>query len=215
MNRIIAVGILIMATTLTGAGPNAGEARFLISNGVKEAVHELLPSFERSTGHRLSIRYGTAAFLQRDIENGEVFDGTIIPAANLDAVVKSGKVNAATLTGIARSRIGIAVRKGAPKPDISTVEAFKHAILNAKAVAYATAGTSGVHFIALSERLGIANEVKAKGKTMPGGFLAEFVVKGEAELVIQQISELLPVEGVEVVGPIPAELQLISHYTAA
>ena len=146
---------------------------------------------------------------------GENFDVTVVPAPSIDAVAKAGKLDISTRSDIAHSRIGIAVRKGAPKPDISTVEAFKRTMLNAKAIAYATVGTSGVHFIAVCERLGIANEVKAKSKTLPGGVLAEFVVKGEAELAIQQISELLPVEGVELVGPFPAELQLVTTYVAA
>jgi molybdate transport system substrate-binding protein len=214
MKNIFAAGIVFLAIDVAG-NANAAELKLLISNGMKEVVHDLAPQFERATGHKLSIRYGTSAFLQRDMEAGEIFDVTVVPAPSIDAVAKTGKLDISTRSDIARSRIGIAVRKGAPKPDISTVEAFKRTMLNAKAIAYATAGTSGVHFIAVCERLGIANEVKAKGKTLPGGVLGEFVVKGEAELAIQQISELLPVEGIELVGPFPAELQLVTTYVAA
>ena len=206
----------LIALTIGMAGnASAAELKLLISNGMKEAVHDLAPQFERASGHKLSIRYGTAAFLQRDMEASENFDVTVVPAPSIAAVAKAGKLDISTRSDIAHSRIGIAVRKGAPKPDIGTVEAFKRTMLNAKAIAYATVGTSGVHFIAVCERLGIANEVKAKSKTLPGGVLAEFVVKGEAELAIQQISELLPVEGVELVGPFPAELQLVTTYVAA
>ena len=214
MRSIFAAGLVVLAIGTAG-GVSAAELKLLVSNGMKEAVHDLAPQFERATGHKLSIRYGTAAFLQRDMEAGENFDVTVVPAPSIDAVAKAGKLDMSTRSDIAHSRIGIAVRKGAPKPDISTVEAFKRTMLDAKAIAYATVGTSGVHFIAVCERLGIANEVKAKGKTLPGGVLAEFLIKGEAELAIQQISELLPVEGVELVGPFPAELQLVTTYVAA
>jgi molybdate transport system substrate-binding protein len=214
MKNIFAAGLVVLAIGIA-CDAGAAELKLLISNGMKEAVHDLAPQFERATGHKLSIRYGTSAFLQRDMEAGENFDVTVVPAPSIDAVAKVGKLDMSTRSDIAHSRIGIAVRKGAPKPDISTVEAFKRTMLSAKAIAYATVGTSGVHFIAVCERLGIANEVKAKGKTLPGGVLAEFVVKGEADFAIQQISELLPVEWVELVGPFPAELQLVTTYTAA
>jgi len=213
MKRTFAAGIVALAIGVPGA--DAAELKLLISNGMKEAVHDLAPQFERSTGHTLSIRYGTAAFLQRDMLAGENFDVTVVPAPSIDAVAKVDKLDPSTRNDVAYSRIGVAARRGAQKPDISTVDAFKRTMLNAKAIAYATVGTSGVHFIAICERLGIANEVKAKGKTLPGGVLAEFVVKGEAELAIQQISELLPVEGVELIGPFPAELQLVTTYVAA
>jgi molybdate transport system substrate-binding protein len=214
MKNILAAGLVALAIGMA-SDASAAELKLLISNGMKEAVHDLAPQFERATGHKLAIHYGTSAFLQRDMEGGENFDVTVVPAPSIDAVAKTGKLDISTRSDIAHSRIGIAVRKGAPKPDISTVEAFKRTMLNAKAIAYATVGTSGVHFIAVCERLGIANEVKAKGKTLPGGVLAEFVVKGEADFAIQQISELLPVEGVELVGPFPAELQLVTTYVAA
>ena len=193
----------------------AAEIKVLSSNGMREAVVELAPQFERSTGHKLSIRYDTAAFLQRDIDRGESFDVAVMTTSQFDAVAKTGKFDLATRTLVTLSRIGIAVRKGASKPDIGSVEAFRRTMLAAKSIAYATVGTSGVHFMAVCERLGIAGEVKAKGKTLPGGSLGEFVAKGEAELAIQQISELLPVEGIELVGPFPAELALITPYTAA
>jgi len=214
MKNIFAAGLIALAIGVAG-NASAADLKLLISNGMKDAVHDLAPQFERATGHKLSIRYGTSAFLQRDMEAGESFDVTVVPAPSIDAVAKAGKLDTSTRSDIAHSRIGIAVRKGAPKPDISTVKAFKRTMLNAKAIAYATVGTGGVHFSAVCERLGIANGVKAKGKTLPGGVLAEFVVKGEADFAIQQISELLPVEGVELVGPFPAELQLVTTYVAS
>src|SRR5262245_38394212 len=136
MKRTFAAGIVALAIGVAGA--NAAELKLLISNGMKEAVHDLAPQFERSTGHTLSIRYGTAAFLQRDMLAGDNFDVTVVPAPSIDAVAKAGKLDISTRGDIAHSHIGIAVRKGAPKPDISTVAAFKRTMLNAKAIAYAT-----------------------------------------------------------------------------
>lgn len=112
-----------------------------------------------------------------------------------------------SIVDLARVGVGVAVKQGAPKPDISTVDAFKKALLNAKTVAYTTAGQSGQHFMSTLEKLGIADQVKAKAKTLPGGDVAEFVAKGEADVAIQLIPELASVHGVEVVGPLPAEIQ--------
>jgi molybdate transport system substrate-binding protein len=122
-------------------------------------------------------------------------------------LIKQGKVVDGSAVDLARAGLGIAVKQGAPKPDISTVEAFKRMLINAKAIAYATAGQSGLYFISVTEKLGIAEQVKAKGKTVHGGAAAEFVAKGEADTAIQLIPELASVPGVEVVGPFPAELQ--------
>jgi molybdate transport system substrate-binding protein len=212
MHKVIAAALLALLMAVTGTP--AAELRLLISNGLHSSVAELAPEFERSTGHKLSIRYDTAAFLQRDILGGEAFDVTVMTGAQFDAVANARKIVPDTRTVVALSGIGVAVRKGAPKPDISTVATFMRAMLAAKSIAYATAGTSGVHFLMTCERLGIADLVKAKSKTMPGGFLGELVAKGEAELVIQQISELLLVEGIELVGPFPPGLQLTTRYTA-
>ena len=212
MRKFILAAFLAASWSLSAG---AAEIKVLSSNGMREAMMDLAPHFEHSTGHKLSIRYDTAAFLQRDIERGESFDVTVITTTQFDALAKIGKFDLATRTRVALSGVGIAVRKGAPKPDIGSVEAFKRTLLAAKSIAYATVGASGVYFMAVCERLGIAAEVKAKGKTLPGGSLGEFVARGEAELAIQQISELLPVEGIELVGPLPAEVQLITPYTAA
>jgi molybdate transport system substrate-binding protein len=212
LHRTIAAGLVAMTPALGDV--DAADLRALISNGMHTSIAELAPQFERTTGHKLSIRYDTAAFLQRDIERGVEFDIAVITGSNFETIAKGGKIDPSTRIEVALSGIGVAVRKGAPKPDISTVEAFKRTMLNAKAIAYATVGTSGIHFMAVCERLGIAEQVRAKGRTVPGGVLADFVVKGEAELAIQQISELLPVEGAEVIGPFPAELQLTTRYMA-
>jgi molybdate transport system substrate-binding protein len=212
MHKIIAAALLALLAAVTDT--HAAELRLLISNGLQSSIAELAPEFERSTGHKLSIRYDTAAFLQRDILANQPFDVIAITGTQFDAVANARKIVPDTRTVVALSGIGVAVRKGAPKPDISTVATFMRAILGAKSIAYATEGTSGVHFLMTCERLGIADLVRAKSKTMPGGILGEMVVRGEADMVIQQISELLPVEGIELVGPFPPGLQLTTRYTA-
>ncbi len=131
----------------------------------------------------------------------------------LDELIKTGKVGAPRLD-LARSAIGISVRKGAPKPDISTPDAFKKTILAAKSVAYTSTGASGTYFLSLADKLGIGDAVRAKAHTTPGGPAGELVAKGEAELAVQQISELLPVAGTELVGPLPPDLQSITTFSA-
>src|SRR5262249_19642454 len=131
----------------------------------------------------------------------------------VDALVVSGAIDAATRTDIARSGIGVAVRSGARKPDIGTVAAFRQTFLDAKSVAYTTVGGSGLHFIKVGERLGMADAVRGQARTQSGGAVGELVARGEAELAVQQISELLPVEGVDLVGPFPPDLQLVTLFT--
>jgi molybdate transport system substrate-binding protein len=200
---------------LCGAGAGAGEIKVLSTNGVKAIMEELGPQFERATGHKLVVTFEVTTALKKDIEAGATFDVTILTASAIDDLVKQGKAKGPG-AAIAKSGVGVAVRAGAPKPDISTVEAFKRTLLAAKSVAYTTQGASGIYFVnVVIERLGIAAEIKAKAKTQPGGSTAETVARGEAELAIQQISELLPVEGAAYVGPFPPELQSFTAFAAA
>ncbi|MGB8617947.1 MAG: substrate-binding domain-containing protein [Pseudolabrys sp.] len=185
----------------------AADITVLASNGVKAAVVELIPQFERETGHKLKFTWGASNLLAKQVESGEAFDVVIVTPSLIKGLVQQGKVVDGSAVNLARVGLGVAVKQGAPKPDISTVEAFKSTMLNAKAIAYTTAGQSGLHFISVTEKLGIADQVKAKGKTIPGGAAAEFIVKGEADTAVQLIPELASVPGVEVVGPFPAELQ--------
>jgi molybdate transport system substrate-binding protein len=185
----------------------AADITVLSSNGLKAAVVELVPQFEKETGHKLVFTWGASNLLVKQIEGGEAFDVVIVTPALIKNLVKQGKVVDGSAVDLARVGVGVAVKQGAPKPDIHTVDAFKQTLLNAKAVAYTTAGQSGQHFIGVLEKLGIAEQVKAKAKTTPGGAVAEFVAKGEADIAIQLIPELASVPGVEVVGPLPAEIQ--------
>jgi molybdate transport system substrate-binding protein len=208
MLRIIASLVLALLATQAGAT----DLKVLSSNGTAAIVAELGQQFEQASGHKLAIRYDTAVLIQKQIERGETFDVAVLTTSVIDALAASGRIG--TRAEIARSGIGVAVRSGAPKPDISTPEAFRQAMLNAKSVAYTTVGGSGLHFISVCERLGIGGEVKAKGRTQPGGATGDLVARGEAEIAIQQVSELLPVEGIELVGPLPPELQLITRFSA-
>src|SRR5215204_3973086 len=210
---LLALSLLISLTFNYDA--RAAELNLLVTNGTRSIVDVLGPQFERATGHKLLIKYEGSPFLQKAIDSGESFDVVLLTVSSMDSIAKAGKIDVATRTNIARSGVGVAMRAGGQKPDISTTEAFKRAMLDAKSIAYVTVGASGRHFIAVCERLGIAEEVKAKGKTRPSGNVAEFVANGEAELAIQQISELLSVAGTELVGPLPSELQLMTAFTAA
>lgn len=207
------IGAILFALTCVSA--QAAELKVFITNGAKPVMSEVAAQFEKGTGHKLSITYQGSAVLQEAIIRGDAFDAALLISSNMDAVNKDGRVDATSQINIARSGLGVVVRAGQPKPDISTPDAFRRTMLNAKSIAYVTRGASGQHFIAVCERLGIAEQVKAKGKTMPTGMVAEFVAKGEAELAIQQMSELVSIRGTDLVGPFPPELDLISQIVAA
>jgi molybdate transport system substrate-binding protein len=197
------------------ATPSAGAIKVLSTNGVKALVEELAPRFERATGRRIVVTFASAAALTKEIEAGAMFDLAILTASAVDDLARQGRLTGPG-AGIARSGVGIAVRAGALKPDIGTVEAFRRALLAAKSVAYTTQGASGVYFgNVVIERLGIAAAIKAKARTQPGGAVGGLVARGEAELAVQQISELLPVDGIDYVGPLPPELQNWTTFTAA
>ena len=193
----------------------ADEITVLASNGVKAAVVELTPQFEKETGHRLAFTWGASNLLFKQIEGGTAFDVVIVSPALIKNLVQHGKVVEGSAVDLARVGLGVAVKQGAPKPDISTVDAFKRTLLNAKAIAYTSSGLSGQQFIRIADKLGIREEVRAKSKTIPQGAAAEFVVKGEADTAIHSIPELASVPGVEIVGPFPPELQTYIVLTGA
>ena len=187
----------------------------MITNGAKPVIAEVGPQFERKTGHKLSTSYEGSSKLQDALLRGDYFDVTLLLSQNMEAVAEAGAIAATTRMSFARSGLGVAVRSGQSKPDISTADAFKRALLNARSIAYVTAGASGQHFITVCERLGIADQVKDKSKTLSTGSAAELVARGEAELAVQQMSEVLSVKGVDLVGPFPSELDLVSQIVAA
>ena len=193
---------------------NPADIRVLSTHAVLDVLNEIGPKFERATGNRLSIGYDPAKAVKRQIENGAAFDVAIVTRPVFDDLATQGKILPETRADIGRSGLGVAVRKGAPKPDIATTEAFKRALLAAKSVVRSTEGTSGIYFEKLLDRLGIAEAMRDKVKLGPSGRVAELVARGEADMAVQQIAELLPVTGAQYAGPFPPELQLYSEFAA-
>ena len=189
--------------------------KVLCTNGLKTVMLDLVPAFERTTGTKLTITWGSTNGLLKDLDAGASGDLTILTAEVIDDLIKRGKVAAGSRVDLARSGIGIAVRKGATKPAIGTPEEFKRALLAAKSVAHSKTGLSGIYFPTVLARLGIADAMKFKIVVPePGTPVGEVVAKRDAEIGVQQISELLPVAGVDIVGPLPAELQKITTFSA-
>jgi len=190
------------------------DIKVLSTHAVQEVLRELAPRFERANGARLAIDYDPANALERRIEEGAPFDVAIVTRPVSDALTNKGKLVRNTCIDIGRSGLGVAVRKGAAKHDITTLDAFKRALLSAKSVARSKEGTSGLYFETLLERLGIAEAMHGKIVLGGSGRIAELVARGEAEMAVQQISELLPVNGTDFVAPLPAELQVYTVFTA-
>jgi molybdate transport system substrate-binding protein len=182
---------------------------------LKTVMLDLAPDFERTIGAKVVITWGSANGLLKELETGAGGDLAILTAEAIDGLIKEGKVVAGSRVDLARSGIGLAVRKGAPKPDIGSPDALKRALTAAKSVAHSRTGMSGIYFPTVLARLGIADEMKSKIVTPdPGTPVGEVVARGEAEIGVQQISELLPVAGIEIIGPLPASLQKITTFSA-
>jgi len=197
----------------------AAEVRVLSTLAIKEVMEDLEPKFERATGHKLVLAFGSSGAIAKRFKEGEAADVVITSRQAIDSFVKDGKLVASSVAVLASASVGVAVRKGAPKPDISTPEALKRALLAARSITYsnpAGGGASGIHFAKVLDFLGITDEMKAKTVFLPkSGPVAVLVAGGEAELGVQQLQELLPVEGIDVVGLLPAELQLTNVVSAA
>jgi len=191
------------------APAHAAEVTLLCSNALKSVMEELAPRFEQTSGHRLTIIYGSSGPLKARVDKGEAFDLAILAAGAIDGLIKDGKL--AGRSEVVSSGMGVAIRKGAPKPDLSSTEAFKRTVLNAKSIAFSEDGVSGAYLKGLFQRLGIADEMNPKTVHGRG---AEMVAEGKAELGITQISEILPVAGVEVAGPMPRDIQQVTAFPA-
>ena len=216
--RIVLLG-LAMVVMAAGAprGAAGAEIKVLTAGAFKQVLLALLPDFERTSGHRVTVENDTVGALTKRIEGGEAFDVTFLSPGAVDDLVKKGKVADGSRVNLARVGVGVMVKEGAPKPDVGTVEAFKQAVLAAKSVAYidpASGGSSGIYVAKLLEQLGIADQVKPKAKLKQGGYVADLIESGEAELGIHQISEIVPHKGVTLVGPLPKEIQNYTTYAA-
>jgi molybdate transport system substrate-binding protein len=207
-------GVLMLAGLV---GANAAEMKILTAGAMKAVVLELVPAFEKETGHKAVVDNDTAGGLARRIAGGEAFDLAIITPGVIRDLAGKGKM-AGNGVNVARVGVGVMVKEGAAQPDVSTVDAFRKALTAAKTVAYidpASGGSSGIYLTGLFDRLGVAAEIKPKAKLKKGGYVADLIASGEAELGLHQISEILPVKGVKLVGPLPAEIQNYTTYAAA
>ena len=214
---LFAAALLLAAMAFMGSRAAAAEIKVLTAGAFKQIVVALAPEFEKQTGHKLAIENETVGALVKKIEGGEAFDVTFLSPAAVDDLIKKGKVAEGSRVNIARVGVGVMVKEGAPKPEIGTVDAFKQAVLAAKSVAYidpASGGSSGIYVAKLFDQLGIAEKVKPKAKLKQGGHVADLIVSGEAELGIHQISEIVPVKGVTLIGPLPKEIQNYATYAA-
>jgi molybdate transport system substrate-binding protein len=203
---------LTFVALLASAHAEAAEIKVLSTVGMQPATPELFAQFEAATGHRVVVTYGLAAVLKTKFQEGAPADVLILTGPLVDDLVKQGKVVPESKKDVARSGVGVAVKAGAPTPDISTSDALKNAVLSAKSVGFAREGASGVAFARALERLGIADQVRAKYKDT-GTKAGEMVAAGEIELAAAQIPELMAVPGVAVVGPLPAELQTFTIFS--
>jgi molybdate transport system substrate-binding protein len=203
---------------LAPAVAQGAEVKVLTTGAMKAVVLELVPQFEKETGHKAVVDNDTAGGVTRRIEGGEAVDVVVNTPGALNDLAGKGKIVGNSRAGVARVGVGVVVKEGAPLPDVGSVDAFKRALLAAKSVAYidpASGGSSGIYLTGLFEKLGIAAEIKPKAKLKQGGYVADLIASGEAELGLHQISEILPVKGVKLVGPLPAEIQNYTTYAAA
>jgi molybdate transport system substrate-binding protein len=211
----VAVAAAICLAVAAQSTVHAAELKLLTTGAFKQVVLAVVPEFEKRTGHKVTVDNDTAGAVTKRIEDGEVFDVAVITPKAIDDLIAAGKMAAGTRVTLAEVGVGVMVKKGAAVPDVSTVDAFKRTLLNAKSVAYidpASGGSSGIYLDKLYERLGVADQVRAKAKLKRGGYVADLIVSGEAELGIHQISEIVPVQGVTLVGPLPKEIQNVTVY---
>jgi molybdate transport system substrate-binding protein len=192
---------------------DAAQITLLSSNGVREAVNELIPQFEKATGHRVQVIWDGTLNIKKRIASGEVADLVVMPAEDVDALIASGGLISGSRVDLAKSIIGVAVRSGLAKPDVSTSESLKRALLAAKSIVISS-GPSGVYLLDLWKKQGILQTLEPKLKQLPSGQgVGEAMARGEGELGFQQVSELLHADGITYVGPLPAEIQTVTIFS--
>jgi len=210
------LGFLLLLVTAITVG--AVEIKVLSAMGLQSVVKALAPKFEHATGHKLAITFGTMGAIVKRVQSGEAADVIIIPRQGIYRLLMDGQATAISVTVIARSGIGVAVSKGAPKPDISSPEALKRTLLAAKSISYgdpADGGTSGVHFAKVLDQLGIAKEMKPKTIFATAGELEALFANGQVEIAVNQFQSLFQVAGIDIVGPLPGDLQRTTFMSAA
>jgi molybdate transport system substrate-binding protein len=192
---------------------DAAQITVFSSNGVREAVNELLPQFEKATGHRVQVVWDGSLNIKKRIGSGEVADLVVLPAADVDDLIASGGLTPGSRVDLAKSIIGVAVRSGLAKPDVSTSESLKRALLAAQSIVISS-GPSGVYLLELLEKQGILGTLRPRIKQLASGQpVGEALARGEGDLGFQQVSELLHVKGITYVGPLPAEIQKVTIFS--
>src|SRR5262245_32632068 len=199
-----------VATLTLGSSPAlAAEIKLLSTNALKTVLEDLGPKFEQRSEHKLAITWGTAAQLKAQIENGAAFDVAVITDAGADDLIKQGKL--ASRTALARSGIAVAVKKGAPKPNLNSADDLKKMLLSAKSIAWVEQGASGIYLKGVFERLGVTEQIK--GKLIPIKAAGQAVANGEAEIGFTQVSEIMPYAGAEVGGMLPPDVQSFTNFS--
>ena len=215
MTRLTSV-MTAVALLLGSAAAEAAEVRVISAGAVRSIVTDLARTYEKETGHTVTLTFGTMGVVRQKLASDPA-DVVIMSDTVIEESMAKGSVVGGSRTDIARTAMGVGVRDGAPRPDISSAGALKRTLLEARSITYvdpAQGATSGIHFASVLDRLGIAEAVKPKTRLVPGGYPAELVAKGEVELVAHQISEIVPVKGVTLVGPLPKTLQKLTIYAA-
>lgn len=192
----------------------AAQLNLLASTAVQTVLDEVLAQHERASGDKVTVTIASSATIMAKLKAGETPDLVILTKEGIDELIKQGKVVADSRAEIASAGLGIAVKRGAPKPDISSVEALKKTLLETKSVAYTATGASGLYFAKLLERLGIAEAMKPKSNVLKSGLAGDVVARGESEIGVQMISEILAAPGAELVGPLPPDVQSTMVFTA-
>ncbi len=217
LTKLFCALLLGVAAWVGAERAEAAELQVISAGAMRSIVTELAAAFEKETGHSVKLTFGTVGVIKAKLAEATPVDIVIMTDEAMRDMTRQGAVVEGSWTPIGRTGIGVAVRDGAPKPDIGSPEALKQTLLSTKSLVYvdpAQGGTSGIHFAGVLQKLGIADAVKPKTTLVPGGYPAELVARGDVELVVHQISEIIPVKGVTLVGPLPKELQKTTVYAA-
>jgi molybdate transport system substrate-binding protein len=210
----VKIAVFAAVAAMVSGIASAAEIKVLSTQATEQSSRELVPQFEKATGHKVMTLFVGTLDADKRLAAGEQYDLLIMAQASIDQQTKAGKVAANSRVDLARSGVAVGVKAGAPKPDISSVDALRRTILNAKSIGYST-GPSGNYVLSLFERLGVAEQVKPKLKqTATGVFVGSIIASGEVEIGFQQVSELSQFEGVDYVGPLPAEVQNYTTFSS-
>jgi len=213
----MAVAAGLALSSLAASIGHAAEIKVLTSVALSAALNQIAPNFEQATGNKLNIGYSLIADIRKRVLDGETADVIILSRPVMDELDKQQKFASGSITNVAGTQVALAIRAGAPKPDISSADALKRTLLAAKSIVYADpakGGAAGVYFAKVIDRLGIADQLKSKTILVPGAQAPELVAKGEAEIGAAQGSEIVPVAGAELLGPLPGEFASTTLFTA-